>query len=378
MKILFLTEGDAEKPFAFSGTAKSVVDALRGAGSEVVSGDVDMYGVQRALVGGLSWSPSRRRWIAKYRGGTLPFAVRTRHARQHIDRHGRGVDAILQIGATFEPRGSGAVPYFLYCDSNKLMGRRAGHSPGASFTEAEYEAAVARERRVYDGAAGIFVFSDRVGRSFVDDFGQPPEKVVTVYAGANLDLAAVPPRGPRDPSRPPTLLFVGREFERKGGDVVLRAFARVRERIPNARLVIIGPQGLELRDPGVEVLGFLRKDRPEDWRALIAAYAAADVFFFPTRYEPFGIVLAEAMFFGLPCVATGDWSIPEIVADGETGFLAPADDVDAFTARLLELLQDPVRAHRMGEAGRARAERMFTWAAVATKMLARMRGAAAA
>jgi glycosyltransferase involved in cell wall biosynthesis len=84
------------------------------------------------------------------------------------------------------------------------------------------------------------------------------------------------------------------------------------------------------------------------------------------------------MFFGLPCVATGDWSIPEIVADGETGFLAPADDVDAFTARLLELLADPARARRMGEAGRARAERMFTWSAVAQKMLARMQAAAPA
>ena len=156
--------------------------------------------------------------------------------------------------------------------------------------------------------------------------------------------------------------------------MVLRAFARVRERMPDARLVIIGPQGLELREPGVEVLGFLRKDRPEDWRALIAAYASADVFLFPTRYEPFGIVLAEAMFFGLPCVATGDWSIPEIVADGETGFLARADAVDAFTARVRELLEDPARARRMGEAGRARAERLFTWDAVAARMVERIGG----
>jgi glycosyltransferase involved in cell wall biosynthesis len=369
LRILLLSEGDPEKPFAFSGIGKNVVDNFRAAGHQVVPGDVDMYGLKRMVVGGLMWSPSRRRWIAKYRGATLPFQLRSRRARRHIAAHGGSVDAILQFGATFEPRDRGDVPYFLYCDSNKLLGKRSGYSQGATFTPREYAAAVERERRVYDGATGIFVFSERVRRSFIEDFGVPPEKVVTVFAGANLDLSRVPPRAPRPADRPPTVLFVGREFERKGGDVVLRAFAKVRRTLPAARLVIIGPEKLEVSDPGVESLGFLRKDSPDGWRRLLDAYASADVFFFPTRYEPFGIVLAEAMFFTVPCVATDAWAIPEIVADGETGYLAPVDDVDAFAERLLRLLTDPALALRMGEAGRARAERHFTWRAVTGKML---------
>lgn len=377
MRILLLSEGDPEKPFAFSGIGKNIVDNFRAAGHQVVPGDVDMHGLKRMLVGGLMWSPSRRRWIAKYRGATLPFRVRSGAARRHIAAHGGSVDAILQFGATFEPRECGAIPYFLYCDSNKLLGKRSGHSPGAAFTPREYEAAVERERRIYDGARGIFVFSERVRRSFIEDFDVPPERVVTVFAGANLDLSRVPPRGARPADRPPTVLFVGREFERKGGDTVLRAFAKVREALPTARLVIIGPPDLKVRDPGVESLGFLRKDSPADWQRLIDAYASADVFFFPTRYEPFGIVLAEAMFFTLPCVATDAWAIPEIVADGETGLLAPVDDADAFADRLLQLLTDPERARRMGEAGRRRAERHFTWRAVTGKMLDWMQEAVA-
>jgi glycosyltransferase involved in cell wall biosynthesis len=377
LNILLLSEGNPEKPFAFSGIGKNVLDNLRAAGHTVVSADVEPHGLKRLLVAGLVWSPTKRRWIAKYRGGTFSFGVRTRSARRSIDANASRVDAILQFGATFDPRNDQGIPYFLYCDSNKLLGRRSGHSPGATFTPEEYDAAVKREQAIYDGAAGIFVFSERVRRSFMEDFGVPPDKVRTVYAGANLDLTRVPAtRVAPEPGHRPTILFVGRDFERKGGDLVLAAFANVRQEIPNARLVVIGPKELPAAsEPGVDFLGFLAKDSEQDWQALLGAYASADVFCFPTRYEPFGIVLVESMFFQLPCVATEVWAIPEIVVDGETGYTVPLDDLGALTDRLLRVLRDPALARRMGAAGRARAEREFTWAAVTRKMVETMEGA---
>ena len=191
-----------------------------------------------------------------------------------------------------------------------------------------------------------------------------------MYAGPNLDLSRIPDRSRiARPTGSPTVLFIGREFERKGGDLLLRAFAKVRARLREARLVVIGPRALTLQEPGVTNLGFLRKDDPQEWARLIEAYRSADVFCFPTRYEPFGIVILEAMLFGLPCVATRTGAIPEMVQDGATGYLVPTDDVEALSARLLLLLRDRAQAIRLGDAARKRADLNFTWQAVTAKMV---------
>lgn len=73
------------------------------------------------------------------------------------------------------------------------------------------------------------------------------------------------------------------------------------------------------------------------------------------------------MSFGLPCVGTDAWAVPELIADGERGFLVPVDDPETLSDRLLKQLEDPVAARRMGEAGRERG-RQFTWQAAAARM----------
>jgi glycosyltransferase involved in cell wall biosynthesis len=92
------------------------------------------------------------------------------------------------------------------------------------------------------------------------------------------------------------------------------------------------------------------------------------VFCLPSLFEPFGIVILEAMFFGLPCVGTADWAIPEMIADGETGYTVARDDATALADRLSMLLADLPHAHRMGLAGRRRAEQRFSWTGVANRM----------
>jgi glycosyltransferase involved in cell wall biosynthesis len=164
------------------------------------------------------------------------------------------------------------------------------------------------------------------------------------------------------------VLFVGRQFERKGGDLLLTAFRAVRERVAGARLVIIGPERLDVQQEGVEFVGFLEKDRADHRARLLDAYANADVFCLPTRFEPFGIVYLEAMYFGLPCVGTNAWAVPEMITDRVSGYTVPVGDVNALSDRLVRLLTDRSLARRMGDAGRARAENHFTWRAVVERM----------
>ena len=143
----------------------------------------------------------------------------------------------------------------------------------------------------------------------------------------------------------------------------------MRNTVANAKLLIAGPKTLDVQEPGVEFLGYLRKSDPAESARLAAAFADADVFCLPTRHEPFGIVVLEAMFNSLPVVATNIWAIPEMVVEGETGFTVARDDATALAERLARLLAQPELAERMGAAGRVRAYEHFTWNRVAETML---------
>ena len=303
------------------------------------------------------------------------YRQRSRRAARAIAAHPGRPDCILQIGATFEPIHRGNLPYAVFSDSNihmSLEGSKYGVSDAVWLQPAEFDAIRRRETRLYRDACVVFTISDYLRRSFVEDFGLERDRVCTVGAGPNLDLGRVPEPRIAPWNQVPTVLFVGKQFERKGGTVLLAAFRIVRAMRPSSRLVIVGPPTQPASEPGVEWLGTLDKNRPEEWARLVAAYRESDVFCVPTLFEPFGIAVLEAMFFGLPCVGTAEWAIPEMIVDSETGYTVPRGDVTTLADRLSRLLGDQPQAHRMGLAGRRRAEERFSWSAVAARMGARL------
>lgn len=370
-RVLLVCEGDAENPAeSFSGITHSILVTMRERGVEVRTADAELYGPARWLGALASWAPNRRRWSVRFRLGKRPSALRTAAARRAITAARNSVDAILQIGATFRPDGHGTVPYYLYCDSNIRMAERgiaSGFSQAVAINPHELREVIDREEDVYRDASGIFTISDRLRQSFVDDFHLPPERVHAVHAGPNFDPRELP--ADRRPPASRTILFVGTQFQRKGGDTLLEAFRVVRRTMPDARLVIVGPREVVTNDNGVELLGHLRQDDPAARRTLLDAYARAAVYCLPTRYEPFGISYLEAMYFGLPCIGTDTGAVPEMIVDGETGFLVPVNDAPMLAERLLALLGDPERGARMGDAGRRRARQLFSWQAAVGRML---------
>jgi glycosyltransferase involved in cell wall biosynthesis len=378
MRILLMCEEDPESWASWSGITKSIVDHLRLEGHTVITQDIDLYGADRLLAGVATFSPDRRTWGTRFHLGAVPFRLRSRNANRAVAAHRDQIDLVLQIGATFQISRRFGIPYVMCCDSNirvAQQGAATGFSNASAISAAALESIAARERVVYQGAAAIFPLCEHLRRSFIDDFQIPADRVHAVYAGPNFasgSIAAVPPS--RRDAHPPTALFVGLQFHRKGGDLLVESFRRVRAQLPDARLILAGVPVGYVEGPGITCLGDLNKNRPEGAAALTAAYASADVFALPTRFEPFGIAFVEAMHFGLPCIGPDAWAVPEIIADGETGFTVPAEDVDTLSDRLLRLLSDPPLARRMGEAGRARAQRMFTWAAVAKRLTHAMNG----
>ena len=85
--------------------------------------------------------------------------------------------------------------------------------------------------------------------------------------------------------------------------------------------------------------------------------------------EPFGIVFVEAMLQGLPCIGTSRFAMPEIIADGETGWLVAEDDVQSLSHRLITALTNRDASFAMGQRGRARALDLFTWDRVAGRIV---------
>jgi len=146
----------------------------------------------------------------------------------------------------------------------------------------------------------------------------------------------------------PLLLYVGRLGEEKN----IKLIKGVLERLPEARLAIVGSgpaeEGLREHFAGMDVkfMGLMQGE------ALSRAYAAADVFVMPSESETLGFVVLEAMASQVPPVGARAGGIPNLVKDGENGYLFTPGDVDEFTEKVRTLLNDNNLRERMGEAGR--------------------------
>ncbi len=235
--IALVCEGDTEShDNTFSGIAKHLVDGLRLEGHTVNCVDADLYGLHRLALAALSFSAKRDVWRVRFRMGETAFRMRTRSAARRFAQLNSSTDVTLIIGATFAPPGRGQLPYCLYCDWNLALARQevaTGESPVSFMSQEFYQQANAREQEVYRAAAAIFTISEKLRGSFIEHYGVAENRVLAVNAGANLDIDAIPPRPTVAPEgHRPTILFVGKQFKRKGGDVLLEAFREVRTAIP--------------------------------------------------------------------------------------------------------------------------------------------------
>jgi glycosyltransferase involved in cell wall biosynthesis len=248
-------------------------------------------------------------------------------------------------------------PYALYIDQTRLMAER-GWPSWIPLGRRERSEILNLERDMYAGAAHVFAMGVPTRDSLLADYGLDPSLITVV--GGGLNLAGLPPPHQLPPE--PTVLFVGRDFERKGGDRLLRAFQIVRRELADATLHIVGVRR-QFGQPGVISHGKL-----SDREQLVALYRQARVFCMPSRYEPWGLVFPEAMAYGIPCIGSTVQSIPDILGHGEAGMLVSPDDPDGLAAALLQLLTDDAVAREIGAAGRRRVQQLHTWDHVADRM----------
>jgi len=336
----------------------------------------------------------------KYRGGRLTTswnysrltdAYNTRALRRELTRNpaARDCDAVLMI----DDLAALPVPFFVYYDSSwdaLISANDSAEAYAALRLITPSTMARRRERQiaVFERATGIVAMSHWFARSLVEESGMPPGKVHVVHPGVSagralrdgrLDSGPVDERSEHVLRRPlreraaprRQLLFVGRQyhefdFYRKGGDLAVAALALLRRDYdPQITLTIAGPEQWPLSGTPPDGVRFLGSLPPDEVAAL---YDSHDLFVMPSRAEPFGIVFAEALSRGLPCVARDAYAMPEIVTPGVSGALVTSDDEHELAATIATVLADDA----LYEVCYARAPKVaeyFSWERAAAEMV---------
>ncbi len=314
-----------------------------------------------------TFHPDKSRWRARagFDGGLASLRTR-RLTRAFADRRG-SYDLIIQLQTLCAPALAGAeTPYAIYTDNTMALTQRM-YPAWIPLSDRHAAAWMRYEAEICRSAAVIFTMSEFARQSVIGDYGCAPESVVSVGAGANLTRGSL---DERDPVKT-RALFVGIDFARKGGHVLLDAWPSVRARVPDAELVVVGPS----RTPDGELPAGVAWLGPADRARLSELYSSASVFVLPSLFEPWGLVFHEAMAHGLPCIGAACCAMPEIIDDGVTGRLVAPGEPEPLADAIVELLSDHVLAATMGRTGFMRVHAADRWSDVADRVATHLESA---
>jgi len=208
-------------------------------------------------------------------------------------------------------------------------------------------------KRCFDAAAQVVTWSEWARKSVIEDYKIDEKKVTTIYPGVNIAKFTPANNLKRDHQKPFNILFVGADFERKGGTDVLKVFLEKFSETAELNLVTKAP--IKCQHPNVHIHNDVKAYTPK-WLEL---YRQSDVFVMPTKADAFGYVFVEAMAMGLPVIATRINAIPEIVSHGETGFLVQPGDLSDLAIKIQGLAENPILCKEMGLKGRKVVEQKF-------------------
>lgn len=251
------------------------------------------------------------------------------------------------------------VPFVATYHAGTLRGSSPGLGALAAVDRATFE------RRMIAGADGLIAVGPYVRDHAL---ARRRQGVAIVSPGVDIDWFSAPtsPVGQSILMAAP----LARSYRWKGADVLLRAFRRVRKRLPDATLTLVGGgdrldefRALAQATKGLRVLGRV------DEATLLDEYRRAAVTALPslTDAEAFGMALAEANACRRPVVASAIGGIPDFVRHGDNGLLARPGDEHDLAAKLVEVLADPAQAGEMGSRGRQRVVREHAWGQLAMR-----------
>jgi glycosyltransferase involved in cell wall biosynthesis len=289
-----------------------------------------------------------RNWTLRG-SGRAARAILAAHRRRPLDALFLHTQTISLFSGPLMAR----IPTLLSLDATPLNYDELAASYHATVHSAPIEQAkLWAHRNVMKHAAAFTTWSEWARRSLVEDYRAPAEKVTVLHPGTLI--SGFPDPRARRPRRdkPLNVLFVGGDFRRKGGDLLVDTVRQhLRGRV---ELHLVTAADVESAD-GVFVHRDVKPLSPE----LLARFAAADVFALPTRGDCLAVVLGESMAACLPVITTRVGGHAEAVEDGRSGFLIDIDDAAALCDRLDRLERNRTLCYEMGLRSRSVGEARF-------------------
>lgn len=179
--------------------------------------------------------------------------------------------------------------------------------------------------------SGLFTMGHWL-RNWLIEQGVPAEKIHAVGGGANVNTELILPTH-KDHNK---ILFIGKDFKRKGGHITYEAFKLLRGKGHNVELYVIGPKTDPIEHPinGYHFIGQIPFSEEAKY------YNMCDLFCMPSYFEAYGLVFVEALAFGLPCIGRNCYEMPYFIEDGNTGLLLRHDDAEELADLMMRILND--------------------------------------
>lgn len=356
MRLGFACLWGRDRPSTWSGTPFKLLEALRGTQDEVVDLGPDLPDYARAMMRVSHMRRREDRWVSSWQHSPLLDLV----AQQLLSRRIRTTspDAILQIQDLAKYK----RPYVTYLDLSfdAFAEARAVIDPRQLqwLTPQLIDRRRERQLDILSHACTTVTMSRWLADHLVNVSGVPANRVEVVYPGRNTPTFTTGAVRTRTNEQRRRLLFVGRAFRRKGGDQVLAAYKELREGgHSELSLTIAGPSRWPLTQSPPAGVKFVGDVSPNEVAEL---YKTHDLFVMPSRFEAFGIVFAEALSAGLPCIARDAYAMPEIVQDQVTGALVRGEEPSELAQLILDVLANDLIYDRV-ERDRVDFAKRFSW-----------------
>ena len=278
--------------------------------------------------------------------------VNTHHLDSKLDLlHSHG--GLIQMAAT-EAKKTTHLPLVMTAHSTEINRVRPDNL------------SILMEQNVMDMVDRFIAVSNSIRKELNQTFGIGYNKITVIPNGVNT--TTFKHQNTDDTRRKYQLdnrfivLFVGRDDPQKGVGNLVKAVKDLAVQIPEIMLVMVGQRDIY---SDKHILCLPRVSRSE----LVKLYSLSDVFVLPSIYEPFGIVLLEAMACETPCIGNRIGGIPDIIDHGRTGLLVEPGSYEGLSDAIARLYHDPEKRHRMGKNGRERVVSLFDWNSVSAKTI---------
>ena len=305
----------------------------------------------------LRWGNRYNQELAKYTKRPKTFLKRTKQCKKKLKDIKWKVDLLYQGSSLFSASDEKIpVPYVIYLDFTSKLAEELYPEWVPFHSDNEKENWYKLENALYKKVDLIFVFNQTVQQSLINHYGIASDKIRVIGSGVNLeDLSDF------DKVYEPILLFVGWDFKRHGGEIVLKSFKLVQKKIKDIKLFIVGTD-FKTGDDNIITLGNLNRQRLD------------------TLFRKTAMLLMHAKVGGLQTVLEGmarkcccfvsqeNPHLTYLIKDGENGIVTPFGDEVKLAERIISVLEDKELLRKIGENGYLQVKENYTWAKVVEKM----------